>query len=150
MRLLLIRHADPDYEQDSLTPTGWHEAARLAESLKGEDIDWFYVSPLGRARDTASLTLREFGREAVVCDWLREFWAPIRRPDDSAREHITWDWLPEDWRNEPILYDRDRWYTHPVMAAGNVKAEYDRVTAGLDARVRPPSGYGATGTCPIC
>ncbi len=133
MRLLLIRHADPDYERDSLTSTGWHEAERLAESLKGERIDRFYVSPLGRARDTASLTLKAFGREAAVCDWLREFQAPIWRPDDASQQHITWDWLPEDWRDEPLLYDRDKWYTHPVMAAGNVKAEYDRVTAGLDA-----------------
>lgn len=133
MRLLLIRHADPDYENDSLTETGWREAGMLAEYLKNEAIEYFYVSPLGRARDTASLTLRHFGREAEVCDWLREFSAPIWRPDDREHQHICWDWLPEDWADQPVLFDKDRWFEHPVMAAGNVKAEYDRVTAAFDA-----------------
>ena len=27
MKLLIVRHADPDYSIDSLTPTGWEEEA---------------------------------------------------------------------------------------------------------------------------
>ena len=27
MRLLIVRHGDPDYSIDSLTPTGWEEEA---------------------------------------------------------------------------------------------------------------------------
>ena len=30
MRLLIVRHADPDYSIDSLTPAGWEEAKLLA------------------------------------------------------------------------------------------------------------------------
>ena len=26
MRILIVRHAEPDYAIDSLTPTGWKEA----------------------------------------------------------------------------------------------------------------------------
>lgn len=133
MRILLIRHADPDYERDSLTETGWREAELLAGRLKNEKIDHFYVSPLGRARDTASLTLKARGSEAEVCDWLREFHAPIWRPDDRENRRICWDWLPADWLEDPVLHDCDRWSDHPVMREGNVKAEYDRVCAGLDA-----------------
>ena len=33
MKLLIVRHADPDYSIDSLTPTGWEEAALLARRL---------------------------------------------------------------------------------------------------------------------
>ena len=54
MKLLIIRHGDPDYEKDSLTKTGWREAELLANRLKTMDIAAFYVSPLGRAQDTAS------------------------------------------------------------------------------------------------
>lgn len=53
MRLLFIRHGEPDYEKDSLTPKGFREAEYLAEYLAGEKIDYCYVSPLGRAKDTA-------------------------------------------------------------------------------------------------
>ena len=59
MRLLFIRHGEPDYEKDSLTPKGFREAEYLAEYLAGEKIDYCYVSPLGRAKDTALPTLQK-------------------------------------------------------------------------------------------
>lgn len=55
MRLIIVRHGDPDYEKDSLTEKGWREAAILADRISRLEVKEFYVSPLGRARDTASL-----------------------------------------------------------------------------------------------
>ncbi len=57
MRLMIVRHGDPDYERDSLTEKGWREAELLAERMAKLEVKEFYVSPLGRAKDTASLTL---------------------------------------------------------------------------------------------
>ena len=34
MKILIVRHADPDYERDSLTPQGEIEAELLSERLK--------------------------------------------------------------------------------------------------------------------
>ena len=31
MRLMIVRHGDPDYSIDSLTPKGWKEAELLAD-----------------------------------------------------------------------------------------------------------------------
>lgn len=59
MKLLFIRHGDPDYEIDSLTKKGWKEAALLAERVSQLEVKTFYVSPLGRARDTASSPYRK-------------------------------------------------------------------------------------------
>ena len=56
MRLLIVRHGDPDYSIDSLTEKGWKEVEYLSERLSKLDVKDFYVSPLGRAKDTASLT----------------------------------------------------------------------------------------------
>ena len=33
MKLLIVRHADPDYTIDSLTSKGWREAELLSERL---------------------------------------------------------------------------------------------------------------------
>ena len=33
MKILIVRHADPDYSVDSLTKKGWREAEYLAERL---------------------------------------------------------------------------------------------------------------------
>ncbi len=132
MRLLIIRHADPDYSSDSLTEKGWREAEALSAKLAKEKIDYSYVSPLGRARDTAKKGLEKPSMEPVVCDWLREFHAPIYRPDRGGEKIICWDWLPQDWTIEDKYYDPEKWGDTEVMKEGNVKAEYDRVAAGLD------------------
>ena len=58
MKLLFIRHGDPDYTIDSLTEKGWKEAEFLSEKIAALDVRDFYVSPLGRAKDTASYRMQ--------------------------------------------------------------------------------------------
>lgn len=132
MRILIIRHGDPDYEHDTLTPKGWHEAELLAERICKIDIKDFYVSPLGRAKDTASCTLKKSGRTATECQWLREFAPAILRPDVTDKRTIAWDWLPTDWTKEEEFYRHDLWMHNPVMEEGQVQKEYEWVTANLD------------------
>ena len=143
MKLMIVRHADPDYSIDSLTPVGWEEARLLAERMAKLDITDFYVSPLGRARDTASLTLEKMDRKAEVCPWLREFEAPIYKPD-SPKPGCTWDWLPQDWTAEPRYYDPDRWTEPEVMQAGDVAGQAEWVASHLDA-VLAAHGYERDG-----
>lgn len=132
MKLLIIRHGDPDYKKDSLTEKGWREAEYLAEMLSKQEIDYFYVSPYGRARDTASLTLNKMNRTAEVLEWLHEFDVLIDRPDDTSRKRISWDWLPQDWTQDPRLYQNDRWFENERMKAGRVGEEYRKVTEQFD------------------
>ena len=133
MKLLIIRHADPDYSIDSLTPKGWKEAEYLAERLGKIKIDYFYVSPYGRAKDTASLTLKKHGRTAVECEWLKEFSPAIRRPDVKDKKMIVWDWLPQDWSKEECFFDKDHWFEQNNLADGEVEKEYKRVISEFDA-----------------
>ena len=93
MRLIFIRHAEPDYSIDSLTEKGWREAKLLAERTKRWKVDEFYCSPLGREKDTASFTLKECGREAVTCDWMREFDACVVDPE-TGKNRLSWDLKP--------------------------------------------------------
>ena len=134
MKLLIIRHADPYYEIDSLTEKGWREAELLSERLGKLDIKAFYLSPLGRAKDTAKITLEKAGREneAVVCDWLREFAPEIRRPDRPERGSVSWDWLPADWTSRNEFYHKDRWMENPIIKTAGVPEEYKYVTGELD------------------
>ena len=73
MRIIFIRHGDPDYENDTLTEKGIREAKLLSERTAGWPVTQFYCSPLGRAQKTASYTLHKLGREAVTYEWLKEF-----------------------------------------------------------------------------
>lgn len=133
MKIMIIRHGDPDYAQDSLTPKGWQEAEFLSEWMARIDITKVYVSPLGRAKNTAEVTLKKIHQTATECEWLREFDAPIHRPDVPDRKMITWDWLPQDWTDEPLFYDHEKWLDHPVMAEGGVRMQYDWVVKHFDA-----------------
>ena len=146
MKLLLVRHAEPDYEHDSLTEKGWREASFLAQRLAQIPAKAYYVSPLGRAKDTASLTLKAVGCTAEECLWLREFDAPIWRPDVSEHKKIPWDWLPQDWTADERSFCCDQWYQLPAMVNGDVKAEYDWVTGELDALLKR-HGYQREGHC---
>lgn len=131
MKILIIRHADPDYSIDSLTPKGWVEAECLSEKLIKMNIDAFYTSTLGRAKDTASLTLKKLNREADgVFEWLKEFPSVIMRPD--CPRSIAWDWLPGDWTKIDDFYNKDEWGNVPVMTEGKVREEYDRVVGEFD------------------
>lgn len=140
MRILIIRHGDPDYVKDSLTEKGWREAELLAERIAKEEVTEFYVSPLGRAKDTASLTLQKMKRTAVECEWLREFAPRIHRPDSPDKDHVVWDWLPEDWTRKEEFFRRDLWTQHevfesvtsPATGEQGVKAEYDWVIRNFD------------------
>ena len=132
MKIIIIRHGDPDYANDTLTEKGWKEAEFLSEIISKEKVKTFYVSPLGRARDTASCTLKKVGREAVVKPWLKEFDAPIIKPNKPEKPSITWDWLPQDWMKEDKYFSIDTWYDTDELKAGNVKKIYDWVTDGLD------------------
>ena len=125
MKLYIVRHGDPDYALDCLTEQGRREAELLADRLEKLDFAAVYVSPLGRARETAEATLRRLGRQGETKDWLREF-APRRF------ETVVWDWLPQRWTTEKAFYDREAWMHVPVMEEAGVPAEARRVRDGLD------------------
>ena len=136
----LIRHGDPDYTIDSLTEKGWKEAEFLSEKIAALDVRDFYVSPLGRAKDTASCTLKKNGRTATECKWLREFDVKIRRPDLHGEKIIPWDWLPQDWTKIENFYSFDRWWDNDILREGKMKEEYDWVTQNFD-KVLAEHGY---------
>ena len=66
MKLIFIRHGEPNYEIDSLTEKGWREAELLSKRTVKWNVTDFYCSPLGRAKDTDSFTLKNAGREAEI------------------------------------------------------------------------------------
>jgi probable phosphoglycerate mutase len=145
MRLLIIRHGDPDYEHNSLTPAGKKEAELLVPRMEREEIAEFFVSPLGRAKATAQPTLEALGRTATEYDWLREFSIPILRPDKNGDySHVPWDWLPVDWLADPRLLDRKRWRENEILAAEDIGGRYDRITAEFD-KLLEAHGYRRNG-----
>ena len=147
MKLYFIRHADPLYSLDSLTPKGWHEAELLAPRIKRiyetENVRTAYCSPLGRAQDTARVSLEPLGQTVVTKDWMLEFPAVMQMPEGYYR--MPWDLLPAWWTTHEDLYDKDNWFRGPTMSrGGNVEEWYTRVADGIDS-ILSEHGYRRDG-----
>ena len=86
MRLIFIRHGEPDYDNDCLTENGRIQAQNTAARLKNEGINRIYASPMGRAVETASYTAKEYGLNIETIDFMHEIdWGdiPVNGPDDG-------------------------------------------------------------------
>ena len=129
MKLLIVRHGDPDYSIDSLTPTGWVEAELLSHRLSKLDVKQFYVSPMGRAQDTARATLEKMGRTAIVKPWLRE---PGPPKSMRGRMNCFWDWLPQNWTTNPDFYDLDKFWNHAFFVEAGLEETVKEIWKGLD------------------
>lgn len=133
MKILIIRHGDPDYDHDTLTPKGRREAELLARSLADQEITAFYCSILGRARDTLQPLLNLTGKEAEYLDWLREFnYATVEHPYAPGHRWGVWDFLPSWWTQYPSLAVADEWLNHPVIRDSDVPQAHKAVCDGLD------------------
>ena len=133
MRILIIRHGDPDYANDTLTEKGHREAKLLAQKLKNEKIDYIYSSPLGRARHTCDYTAKALGMEDKVVEkeWLKEFGCPLVLPSGQER-WIPWDMLPTEWVDNPQMYDVENWYKQDFYQDGEMERRVRFVYDGLD------------------
>ncbi len=131
MKILIIRHGDPNYEQDSLTEKGFREAELLAKRLSKLHIDDFYCSPLGRAQRTSEPTLAAMGKEAKTLYWLREFDGKIVSPF-TGRKRGSWDLPPSLWCQDMKNYDIDEWVDSEIMKKSNAQEIFDETVKGVD------------------
>lgn len=132
MKLLLIRHGEPDYEHDCLTERGHVQAEALAERLMREyKIDRVYASPMGRAQETAEHYVKHSGHSVDTRDWLREFHVMIT--DCVSGEKVTvWDIYPKNWTDSDLLFNKDAFGNAPELEGSDMYARYREAEKGLD------------------
>ena len=148
MRILLIRHGDPDYEHDTLTEKGRREAELLAKRASSLAMGSCYQSPLGRAMDTAQPCLKATGKDAEVLEWLREFPAQLdlnkdpelsraypgaKMADGKYLIRNVWDMAPGYWTEHEEYMDRREWRNSKVAECSDMEVVYDRVIREFDA-----------------
>lgn len=138
MQLIIIRHGDPNYALDTLTAKGRREAKLLAERISQTDVTAFYCSPLGRAKKTASYTLKKMNREAEICDFLAEFKGTVDHPELGTTH--CWDRMPSYWTAIDDYYSYEKWQGVDLMQSQNVPEEYKKVCEGID-RIFEKHGY---------
>jgi probable phosphoglycerate mutase len=128
MEILLIRHGDPDYANDSLTERGVAEARQLAHALSSVSLDDLYVSPLGRAQATCALTAEAKNVTPVTLDWLRE--RGIKRGSV-----YLWEAPGDMFLGADTLGTQNDWF-EPDGAMPEGREQFERVRAGFDDLLR--------------
>lgn len=131
MRLLIIRHGDPDYAIDSLTEKGWREAEYLSRRLEKENLTAAYLSPLGRAQDTARPTLEKTGLKAETLDWLHEFYPGVKT-DYAPNGTCPWNLPPAYWSQFEGIEGRESWRQTPLFRDSGIPERYDEVGRCFD------------------
>ncbi|MDY2727608.1 MAG: histidine phosphatase family protein [Candidatus Onthovivens sp.] len=134
MKIIFIRHCDPDYEKDSLTDRGFIEAEALGEYYKDLNIKDIYCSPFGRAIETAKYLLKynkktSFDDVEIIKDF-REFNYRIKLPYKENAN--AWDLLPTFLGENKDLYDLDNWMNNKYYQSGNIKEHYEDVCKALE------------------
>ena len=119
MRLYIIRHADPDYENDTITEFGMAEAAALSHRMERENIDRIYCSSMNRAIKTMEYTRDVTGIKPVICDWMRE----VEWSDTIDDYNNPWDMPGEKLLNEPDLPTASNWMDNPFFDGPRVNAD---------------------------
>lgn len=136
MLLYYVRHGDPIYNPDSLTPLGHEQAKALAKRLLVHGVDRVYSSPSVRARMTAQPLCELLKLEPHLCPWADESlaWQDFAIPtDDGGHTWSFFDARMKDLFNSPGVYAMgEAWYEHPDLAAYDFGKGVQRVNQAVD------------------
>ena len=133
MRLIFIRHGEPDYAHDCLTETGREQARQASLRLSGESITKIYSSPNGRARETAGFTADLFGLSVAVLDFMHEIdWGDLSGGEMRNNGH-PWSLSDLMITDEDLLLAQCDWRNHSYFKNNKALRDYDFVTEHFDA-----------------
>ena len=135
MILYFVRHGDPIYDPDSLTPLGEAQANAVAKRMTLYGLDEVYASTSNRAILTAKPTCALLKKEPILLDWANEAHAwsdfTVQRADGLA----TWSFYDADtvakFRTEEVRNLGNQWYTHPSFC-GRFDHGVKRIHACVD------------------
>ena len=137
MRLIFVRHGEPDYKKDSLTENGIRQAVKTAKRLEEEGIKAVYSSPLGRAYETARYTADRLGLRVNTLDFMREIdWGDkegCREEDALEYEGHPWALAFDLLTKEPDYVGNDKWYDHHFFKDNKCLDCYKYVSENIDA-----------------
>ena len=143
MRLYIVRHADPDYPNNTITRHGHREARALALRLAAERPARLYCSPLGRALHTMQYTADLLNLAPVVEEWTREL-AALRIELTPGSPLVGWDVPGEMIRaNEPYP-SHASWHGVPPFDDPIFREKFDELREQSDAFIRR-HGYERAG-----
>ncbi|MCR4588213.1 MAG: histidine phosphatase family protein [Lachnospiraceae bacterium] len=131
MRIIFVRHGEPNYEKDCLTDNGKGQAKQVAQRLKKEGITEIWASPQGRAVETAQETSALLDLPIQTLDFMHEISWGSR---DGAPIYLgghPWNLVDEMARHGDNLNDPD-WRNHAYFRNNTAVDCVDLVQEKID------------------
>lgn len=133
-----VRHGDPIYDPDSLTPLGERQADAVAKRLAVHGVDRIYTSPSHRAVMTAQPTCDLLHKQAEVLDFADEAhaWRDLSVPCDNAGGRCwAFSYPPTIHAMASLsLSEADgRWFDRPAFEGGHFEEGLRRIRTHSDA-----------------
>lgn len=131
MLLFFVRHGDPTYAPDALTPLGRRQAEAVARRIALYGVDKIYSSTSTRAYQTAKPTAEILRKPIERMEFCHEnlAWKDLSMVMDNGIR--TWAFMvPEVARlfnSEEIRALGDKWYTHPAFDGHNYGDGIERI-----------------------
>lgn len=137
MLFFYIRHGDPTYQPDELTPLGKRQAEAVAKRLALYGIDRIYASTSNRAIQTAQPTCELLKKEMTLLDFANEghAWREFSvQTEDGKRK-----WATSQLKTKRLMASSEMrqlgedWCTHPDMPDCNFKGGMERIRREADS-----------------
>lgn len=144
MLLYLVRHGDPDYAGDCLTELGRQQACALAETEWPRTPERIFVSPLGRARETARPLAERLRLPTENAVWLREM-DDITVEDPRRMDLAVWNLDARRLRSA-----EEEWKSGNLLETAGFPRRWQELREGLHGCLEQygvrwtPQGYTAT------
>ena len=134
MNLYIVRHGNPNYDLDCLTPLGHEQAEAAAEALEAIGIDEIYSSPMGRARETAKHLADRIGKPITIEPWAHEVYDYAKAADGRPVQLVS---VGGDFLRSPeVIALGDDWMTHPRFEGSDPRRVIAEVEGGLSDFMR--------------
>ena len=137
MLFYFIRHADPIYHPDSLTPLGHRQAEALAKRLSTYGFNKIYSSTSTRALMTAQPTCEVLKMQLTELDWCNEHHAWLQLAPLCEDGRRRWAFANPDivkQMNSPEVRRLGRqWYEHEYFKDTQFKEGILRIQNEADA-----------------
>lgn len=137
MRFFYVRHGDPIYDPDSLTPLGHRQAEAVGRRLARYGIDEIYASTSNRAILTATPLSELLKKEIKLLDFANESYAwesltiMAKNPDRRTFLFHSLE-AREAFRSEECRRLGFEWYLHPQFDGYAYKEGIERIQKGAD------------------
>ena len=134
MKIIFVRHGEPNYELDRLTDEGKKQAECASKKLARYNIERIYASPMGRAMETAEYTADELKipREDIIqLDYMHELIWGSRDLEEFYQDGHPWTIADEMVERGMDLLDPN-WASNEYFANNRVTEFVRLVDEGID------------------